>query len=101
MVDRLEKILKGQLEATDIDKRFYTHEIRELERYRALGVPDNEVGKNIWNNAHTATLEDYKVDEKTQPLYMPEAIEAQNKQEEWEYQWLILKVWSRMKALKM
>jgi len=86
MVDRLEKILKGQLEATDIDKRFYTHEIRELERYRALGVPDGVKDEDVWNNAHTATLEDYKVDEKTQPLYMPEAIEAQNKQDEREYQ---------------
>ncbi|PAV01904.1 hypothetical protein CBG25_14020 [Arsenophonus sp. ENCA] len=34
MIDRLEKILKGEIESTDTDKRFYTHEIRELERKR-------------------------------------------------------------------
>lgn len=36
MIGRLEPILTGELEATDIDKRFYTHEIKELERYRKL-----------------------------------------------------------------
>ncbi len=74
MIERLEKILKGEIATTDIDKRFYTHEIRELERYRALGVTDGEENKSVWNNAHTATLEDYKVNEKTQPLYTPDAL---------------------------
>ncbi|TQI78526.1 S-type pyocin [Serratia fonticola] len=82
MIDRLEKILKGELTATDIDKRFYTHEIRELERYRALGVPDGITDDSVWNNAHTATLEDYKINEKSQPLYTPEAEEAYRKAEE-------------------
>ncbi|EGS3184372.1 hypothetical protein I8M37_004672 [Salmonella enterica] len=85
MIDRLEKILKGELQPTDIDKRFYTHEIRELERYRNLGVKDGERPKNrseVWNNTHTATLEDYKINEKTQPLYTPEAEEAYRKAEE-------------------
>jgi hypothetical protein len=81
MIDRLEKIQNGELQATDIDKRFYTHEIRELERYRALGVPDGVEDKSVWNNAHTATLEDYKVNEKTQPLYTPEAVQANEAQE--------------------
>ncbi|MBI6183678.1 S-type pyocin domain-containing protein [Serratia proteamaculans] len=85
MVDRLEKILKGDLAPTDTDKRFYTHEIRELERYRNLGVKDGERPKNraeVWNNTHTATLEDYKINEKNQPLYTPEADEAYYKAEE-------------------
>ncbi|EHQ9368900.1 S-type pyocin domain-containing protein [Salmonella enterica] len=85
MIDRLEKILRGELQPTDIDKRFYTHEIRELERYRNLGVKDGERPKNrseVWNNTHTATLEDYKINEKTQPLYTPEAEEAYRKAEE-------------------
>lgn len=85
MIDRLEMILKGELQVTDIDKRFYTHEIRELERYRSLGVNDGMLPENIaeiWNNAHTATLEDYKVNEKTQPLYTAEAKEAYRKAEE-------------------
>lgn len=79
MIDRLERILKGELQITDIDKRFYTHEIRELERYRNLGVKDGEIPENraeVWNNTHTATLEDYKVNERTQPLYTPEAEES-------------------------
>jgi hypothetical protein len=28
MIARLEKILQGELQPTDTDKRFYTHEIR-------------------------------------------------------------------------
>lgn len=81
MVDRLENILKGKLQPTDIDKRYYTHEIRELERYRTLGVPDGVEDESVWNDAHTATLEDYKVNEKTDPLYTPEAKEAYEKAE--------------------
>ena len=76
MIGRLEKILKGELQPSDIDKRYYTHEIRELERYRALGVPDGVEDMSVWNDAHTATLEDYKVNEKTDSLYTPEAREA-------------------------
>ncbi|GLW37966.1 hypothetical protein Pcaca04_19020 [Pectobacterium carotovorum subsp. carotovorum] len=85
MIERLEKILNGELEFTDIDKRFYTHEIREPERYRNLGIKDGTKPENfseVWNNTHTATLEDYKVNEKTQPLYTPEAEEAYRKAEE-------------------
>jgi hypothetical protein len=85
MIDRLEKILKGELQATDTDKRFYTHEIRELERYRNLGVKDGNIPENydeVWNNTNTATLEDYKINEKSQPMYTPEAEEAYWKAEE-------------------
>ncbi|MNK56410.1 Pyocin-S2 [compost metagenome] len=88
MIDRLKKILLGELVITDVDKRFYTHEIRELERYRALGVVDgvdpNDDGV-IWNNAHAATLEDYKVKDSFELLYTPDAIEAHRKQSEREY----------------
>ncbi|WP_330565796.1 S-type pyocin domain-containing protein [Pseudomonas yamanorum] len=79
MIERLEKIFKGELQASDIDKRFYTHEIRELERYRNLGIKDSEIPENraeVWNNTHTATLEDYKINEKDQPLYTSEAEDA-------------------------
>ncbi|RNT21912.1 klebicin D activity protein [Klebsiella aerogenes] len=85
MIERLEKIIKGEMKPTDTDKRFYTHELRELERYRNLGIKDGEVPKNyaeVWNNTHTATLEDYKINERTQPLYTPEAEEAYRKAEE-------------------
>lgn len=79
MIDRLEKILSGQILFTDVDKRFYTHEMRELERYRALGVADGIEG-NVWNNAHTATLEDYKLRDADDLFYTPEAIAAEIKQ---------------------
>ena len=83
MIDRLEKILTGELAITDVDKRFYTHEIRELERYRALGVADGVEPKDggaIWNNTHAATLEDYKLKDGSDVFYTPEAIAAYNKQ---------------------
>lgn len=79
MIDRLEKILKGELQPTDIDKRFYTHEIRELERYRSVGVPDGVSPDDdgaTWNNTHTATLEDYKLSSDRSLLYTPEALKA-------------------------
>ena len=77
MIDRLEKILTGELQATDTDKRFYTHEVRELERYRSLGVSDGSVPENnyeVWNNTHTATLEYYKLSSDEALLYAPEAL---------------------------
>ncbi|EPT7718449.1 S-type pyocin domain-containing protein [Escherichia coli] len=83
MIDRLEKILKGELPPTDTDKRFYTHEIRELERYRNLGIKDGTIPDNqgeVWNNTHTATLEDYKINERNEPLYTPDAIKAAEEQ---------------------
>ncbi|MCF4112630.1 S-type pyocin domain-containing protein [Escherichia coli] len=84
MIDRLEKILKGELQVTDTDKRFYTHEIRELERYRNLGVKDGTIPDNageVWNNTHTATLEDYKLSNDETLLYTPEALKAAEEQE--------------------
>ncbi|MBC3951332.1 S-type pyocin domain-containing protein [Pseudomonas folii] len=80
MIDRLEKILRGEISISDIDKRFYTHEIRELERYRALGLRDSEEG-SVWNDTHTATLEDYGIDEMLTPLYTEDAISADEKQD--------------------
>ncbi|MHA1066491.1 hypothetical protein ACR9GP_21665 [Enterobacter ludwigii] len=87
MIDRLEKILKGELQPTDTDKRFYTHEIRELERYRNLGIKDGELPrsvqeqKSVWNNTHTVILEDYKINEKEQPFYTDDALQAAYEQE--------------------
>lgn len=83
MIDRLEKILKGELQATDTDKRYYTHEVRELERYKLLGVKDSALPANeaeVWNNTHTATLEDYKLGNRNS-LYTPEALKAAEEQE--------------------
>ncbi|PMY59859.1 colicin transporter [Pseudomonas sp. FW305-25] len=83
MTARLERILRGEIPITDVDKRFYTHEIRELERYRALGIADGidpDDGGIIWNNTHTATLEDYKLKDTHDLFYTPEAIEADDAQ---------------------
>lgn len=84
MIDRLERILKGELDITDTDKRYYTHEIRELERFRALGYNDSEIpdeNSPIWNNVHTATLEDYKLKDDETLLYTAEALAAAEEQD--------------------
>ncbi|CAI8890590.1 S-type pyocin domain-containing protein [Pseudomonas sp. IT-P294] len=91
MIDRLEKIHQGKLVVTSMDKRFYTHELRELERFRTLGVADgvnpNDEGA-IWNNTHAATLEDYKLKDSFELLYTLEALEAHRKQADREYEQL-------------
>ncbi|WP_413507197.1 S-type pyocin domain-containing protein [Serratia proteamaculans] len=61
MVDRLEKILRGDLAATDTDKRFYTHEVRELERYRVLGVPDGVSPDDNGATWKIPTLQHWKI----------------------------------------
>ncbi|WP_196775850.1 pyocin [Salmonella enterica] len=84
MIERLEKILKGEMQPTDTDKRFYTHEIRELERYRSLGIPDGvspDDNGATWNNTHTATLEDYQLGNDEALLYTREALKAAEEQE--------------------
>lgn len=96
MIDRLERIFRGELEVTDTDKRFYTHEIREFERLKALGYGDTEMpdkDSSVWNNVHTAILEDYKLKDDPTLLYTPEALEAARRQEEREYQKLLKEMW--------
>ena len=84
-------IFEGKLVVTAIDKRFYTHELRELERFRTLGVIDgvrpNDEGAT-WNNTHAATLEDYKLKDASELLYTPNALEADEKQRERMYKQL-------------
>lgn len=79
MIGRLEKILGGERIIETIDKLFYTHEIRELERYRALGVPDSTLVLDegvTWNNTHTATLEDFRLKDSMSQFYTKEALSA-------------------------
>lgn len=56
MIKRLKDILSNKIEITDYDKRFYTHEIREFERNKALGYENtlqkNIIESDIYNNAH-------------------------------------------------
>lgn len=66
MIKRLEEITNYKLEITDWDKRFYTHEIREFERYENLGYKKSfqkEIPDEIYENAHSASLEDFKLNE--------------------------------------
>jgi hypothetical protein len=78
MVDRLRRIVRGEIDPTQLDRNFYAHELREFVRYRRQGFP---VGAgddyDLWNNAHTATLEDYRLSEldadKNRNLFHPDA----------------------------
>jgi hypothetical protein len=77
MVNRLNKILDGGVAPTDYDQRFYTHELREWERYCEAGWPegqpsDEREANELWNSLHTASLEDFGLNEKRNPLYHPD-----------------------------
>ena len=71
MIERLKKIERGEMEATDYDKRFYTHELTEYQRYKNKGIPDGEDPSGVWDNTHTASLEDYQIDERVTSIYHP------------------------------
>lgn len=78
MIERLRVIADGSREPTPVDRAFYTHELREYVRYRKLGYEsgtptDPETAHALWNNAHTATLEDYRLPATPSALYHPEA----------------------------
>ncbi|MES0265194.1 type VI secretion system tube protein TssD [Citrobacter sedlakii] len=66
MVNRLRKIADGKMTAEQVDLNYYTHECREYQRYCNLGwetgrPTDYDESYDLWNNAHTATLEDYRI----------------------------------------
>ena len=66
MINRLEKIIDKEIPATDWDRRFYTHEIREYRRYENLGYEEalqKNIPDEIYENAHSGTLEDFKLKE--------------------------------------
>ncbi|MEG4961502.1 MULTISPECIES: hypothetical protein [unclassified Microcoleus] len=76
MVERLRSLATKTLVAEPVDLRFYTHELREYLRYKKLGYPtgqpaDPDEAYELWNNAHTATLEDYKLKEGFGVLFHP------------------------------
>ena len=78
MIERLRAIANESIEPTPVDKAFYTHELREYVRYRKLGYEsgtptDPEAAHALWNNAHTATLEDYGLPATPGALYHPDA----------------------------
>lgn len=75
MVERLRKIANDELSPEQADLNYYTHECREYERYCNLGWESGEPagieGYDLWNNAHTATLEEYKLTDND--LFHPDA----------------------------
>jgi len=76
MVQRLRDIAARKLQPTQADLNFYSHELRESIRYKRLGFPngqplDADAAYDFWNNAHTATLEDYLLNEGHGVLYHP------------------------------
>lgn len=82
MVKRLRTIADGKLQSTPPDLNFYAHELRENVRYKLLGYStgqpqDISERHALWNNAHSATLEDYRIKENrdslNNPLYHPDA----------------------------
>lgn len=80
MIARLNRIATGDLEPTDYDARFYTHELMEYKRYIARDwqtsqPDDHDEAHRLWNTEHTCTLEDYGIHEKRFPLYHPETID--------------------------
>jgi len=74
MLDRLRAVASGEIRPTTWDLNFYTHELRESERYAALGHTTGYLGSDdlyeVWNDVHTATLRDYGV--RPDDLYHPE-----------------------------
>ncbi|ABU78646.1 hypothetical protein C3D80_14640 [Cronobacter sakazakii] len=76
MMIRLRKIADGELSAEKVDLNYYTHECREYQRYCNLGwetgrPADDAKAYDLWNNTHTATLEDYRIT--GDDLYHPDA----------------------------
>ena len=68
MLDRLTSIAAGDMEPTSYDLNFYTHELDEAARYAQLGFGPGsgvDLGSptmyDVWNDAHTAALEDYGI----------------------------------------
>lgn len=76
MIGRLKSIVKGEMPPEKVDLNYYTHECREYQRYCNLGWETGELdgvaGYNMWNNTHTATLEDFKL--KDGDLFHPDAL---------------------------
>jgi hypothetical protein len=69
MLERLRLISEGKLSPEDVDLRFYTHELRELERYTKAGYPKGQPTNSneafdFWDNAHSATLADFDLPER-------------------------------------
>ncbi|MDQ2806845.1 MAG: hypothetical protein M3Z04_08000 [Chloroflexota bacterium] len=62
----MEQISAGKLVPEQKDCYYYTHELREYERYSNLGWQHGQPADAweayvLWNNTHTAALADYNI----------------------------------------
>lgn len=74
MIQRLRDIADQKLKPEQVDLNFYNHGLRESVRYRNLGYRtgqplDLDDANALWNHAHIATLEDYRLREGPGVLY--------------------------------
>ncbi|MDT5124040.1 MAG: hypothetical protein QOC96_3522 [Acidobacteriota bacterium] len=79
MISRLRAIADGKLKAGQADLNFYAHELREYVRYKKLGYSTGQPSGieemyELWNNTHTAALEEYELREGVGVLYDPSAL---------------------------
>ena len=68
MMARQRAIADGKLQPTMEDKAFHAHELDEYRRYQNMGYKNGlpagqDAQAELWNNVHTAALEDYSMSE--------------------------------------
>lgn len=73
MLVRLRAISRGELDPTDYDLRFYTHELRESVLYRKAGYPSgqptsSDAAYDLWDRLHTQALTDYGLTRSGAPM---------------------------------
>ena len=73
MLQRLRAISRGELDPTDYDLRFYTHELRESVLYRKVGYPSgqptgSDAAYDLWDRLHTQALTDYGLTRSGAPM---------------------------------
>lgn len=73
MLERLRAISRGELDPTDYDLRFYTHELRESVLYRKAGYPSgqpagSDAAYDLWDRLHTQALTDYGLTRSGAPM---------------------------------
>ncbi|WP_333821370.1 hypothetical protein [Ohtaekwangia sp.] len=70
-IQRLKDIQAGKIQVTDFDKRFYTHELNEYQRFKELKVADDVYDGRYYEHAHAAALEEYGINERIETIYHP------------------------------
>ena len=84
MIERLEKIIAGELDATDVDLAFATHELRENQLMNAF-MKDGMSFDDAYSKAHRQAADEYGMNPDGSNFYTPEADEAFENQLRSEY----------------